>query len=127
LNWQNNVLNFDNIFSAVITVFYLCIGDGWVEIMYTCIDANGIDYEPKRDANLPALAFVLGVVLIGQFILINMFIGVVVDSYARECVAVGDMDDDTSYEATPSSPRKPSRAWDTTLLLNMFCDEFRPL
>jgi len=65
------------------------MGDGWVEVMYTCVDAVGVDMQPKRDNSMLAVVFILSVVLIGQFILLNMFIGVVVDSYARQSVAMG--------------------------------------
>lgn len=105
--WINNSMNFDNIFNSVLAIFYLCTGDGWMTIMYLGIDAVGVDMQPQRDYNMSAVVFFLAVVLVGQFILLNMFIGVVVDSYARQSVIVGtaepgaldDADDDDEAAA----------------------------
>ena len=46
--WQNPPYNFDDIFQAMKTLFYLAIGGGWLEIMEV-VDATGIDLQPQTN------------------------------------------------------------------------------
>ena len=43
--WVNQKYNFDNLGQAIITLFVLASKDGWVSIMYTGLDAVGIDQQ----------------------------------------------------------------------------------
>lgn len=60
--WINQKYNFDNLGQALMALFVLSSKDGWVNIMYTGLDAVGVDRQ------------VGGVVVVG-------------DKY---CVGVGD-------------------------------------
>ncbi len=39
--------NFDNTAHGMLTLFIMSTTEGWLEIMYNGIDANGIHSEPK--------------------------------------------------------------------------------
>lgn len=45
--WVNNDNNFDHISSALLTIFELLTAEGWTQVMYSGIDARGIDKQPK--------------------------------------------------------------------------------
>jgi len=102
--WQHQHLNFDNIGNAIVTLFYLSTGDGWVGIMYTGIDARDVDKNPQRDANKWMALYFVAFVIIGNFFLLNMFVGVIVDNFQRMSVLLerlgprekGDPDDSES-------------------------------
>ena len=46
-NWQNSKLNFDNIFESIISLVFIALGGGYIEIMENAADSKQIDYEPK--------------------------------------------------------------------------------
>lgn len=43
--WTNRKYNFDNLGNALMSLFVLSSRDGWVDIMYTGIDAVGVDQQ----------------------------------------------------------------------------------
>lgn len=44
--WVNPDLNFDNVFVSMESLFVLQSTEGWLDMMWSGIDAYGIDYEP---------------------------------------------------------------------------------
>ena len=43
--WVNRKYNFDNLGQALMSLFVLASKDGWVNIMYTGLDAVGVDQQ----------------------------------------------------------------------------------
>lgn len=43
--WVNNKYNFDDLGKALMSLFVLSSRDGWVNIMYTGLDAVGVDQQ----------------------------------------------------------------------------------
>lgn len=43
--WVNQKYNFDNLGQALMSLFVLSSKDGWVNIMYTGLDAVGVDKQ----------------------------------------------------------------------------------
>lgn len=41
--WQNKPRNFDSILGALPLLLEIITTEGWLEVMYTAIDARGID------------------------------------------------------------------------------------
>ena len=80
--WSNPPMgNFDNIFTSSLLLFEMAGMEGWPDVMYAGVDAVGKDVAPVRDANeWNALFFILWIVIGGMF-LINLFVGVIVDTY----------------------------------------------
>jgi len=60
--WINSDYNFDHLGQALLTLFVIASKDGWVNIMYTGIDAVGVDKQP---------------------IVLNMFVGVVIENFQK--------------------------------------------
>ena len=50
--WINKDSNFDNIFTASLTLFEMMTTEGWLDVMYSGIDARGINLEPKKNNNI---------------------------------------------------------------------------
>lgn len=42
-SWNNSKQNFDNIFTAMLTLFEMMTTEGWMTVLYMGIDATGID------------------------------------------------------------------------------------
>jgi hypothetical protein len=83
--WKNSFLNFNNIKEAMSTFFIISSTVQWGEIMYRASRVQGIDMIPSKNAivsPIAALFFIL-VVVICNFFLMNLFIGVIITKYNR--------------------------------------------
>uniref|UniRef100_A0A8C4PW99 Voltage-dependent T-type calcium channel subunit alpha n=1 Tax=Eptatretus burgeri TaxID=7764 RepID=A0A8C4PW99_EPTBU len=79
--WHRHTYNFDNLGKALMTLFVMSTKDGWVDIMYNGLDAVGVDQQPQRNHNPWMLFFFISFLLIVGFIVLNMFVGVVVENF----------------------------------------------
>ncbi|XP_054719182.1 voltage-dependent T-type calcium channel subunit alpha-1H-like, partial [Uloborus diversus] len=81
--WQNRKYNFDNLGQALMSLFVLSSKDGWVNIMYTGLDAVGVDQQPIENYNEWRLLYFISFLLLVAFFVLNMFVGVVVENFHR--------------------------------------------
>jgi len=55
--WVNQKYNFDDLGKALMSLFVLSSRDGWVNIMYTGLDAVGVDQQVRKiKKNYPSTA-----------------------------------------------------------------------
>lgn len=64
-------------------LFVLSSKDGWVNIMYTGLDAVGVDMQPIENHNQWNLLYFISFLLLVAFFVLNMFVGVVVENFHR--------------------------------------------
>lgn len=64
--------NFDSLHWSFVTVFQVLSGEGWNEVMYLGVAGGGVG----------AIFFFLSWVVIGQFILLNLFLAVLLDGFS---------------------------------------------
>ncbi|XP_054168183.1 voltage-dependent T-type calcium channel subunit alpha-1H-like [Oppia nitens] len=81
--WINRKYNFDNLGQALMSLFVLSSKDGWVNIMYTGLDAVGVDQQPIENYNEWRLLYFISFLLLVAFFVLNMFVGVVVENFHR--------------------------------------------
>ncbi|KAG9510109.1 Voltage-dependent T-type calcium channel subunit alpha-1I, partial [Fragariocoptes setiger] len=81
--WLNRKYNFDNLGQALMALFVLSSKDGWVNIMYTGLDAVGVDLQPIENYNEWRLLYFISFLLLVAFFVLNMFVGVVVENFHR--------------------------------------------
>lgn len=65
------------------SLFVLSSKDGWVNIMYTGLDAVGVDQQPIENYNEWRLLYFISFLLLVAFFVLNMFVGVVVENFHR--------------------------------------------
>ena len=80
--WANHTpWHFDNVGSALATVFSIATLDGWADIMQVTVDSDGRDRPPIRDNRMwPALYFVVVIVVCG-FFAFSLFVGVITNKF----------------------------------------------
>ncbi|XP_056264693.1 voltage-dependent T-type calcium channel subunit alpha-1I-like [Pseudoliparis swirei] len=78
--WERNYLNFDSLPQALLALFVMYSRDGWVIIMRNGVDAVGVNAQPVMNYNEWALIFFLTFIIL-SFFLLDMFIGVMVDTF----------------------------------------------
>jgi len=79
--WTRQYYNFDNLGQSLLTLFVLSSIDGWVDIMYQGIDGVDEYMEPIEGySDIMALYFI-AFLLIGGFLILNMFVGVILENF----------------------------------------------
>ncbi|XP_021929198.1 voltage-dependent T-type calcium channel subunit alpha-1H-like isoform X2 [Zootermopsis nevadensis] len=81
--WINRKYNFDDLGKALMSLFVLSSRDGWVNIMYTGLDAVGVDQQPIENYSEWRLLYFIAFILLVGFFVLNMFVGVVVENFHR--------------------------------------------
>ncbi|KAH9513030.1 Voltage-dependent T-type calcium channel subunit alpha-1H [Bulinus truncatus] len=81
--WVNQKYNFDNLGQALMALFVLASKDGWVQIMYTGLDAVDVDQQPIENYNEWRLIYFISFLLLVAFFVLNMFVGVVVENFHK--------------------------------------------
>mmetsp|Transcript_6501 Transcript_6501/g.5843 ORF Transcript_6501/g.5843 Transcript_6501/m.5843 type:complete len:150 (-) Transcript_6501:67-516(-) len=90
-NWLNRDASFDNVFTSTSLLFQVATTEGWIDIMLHVVDATGIDSAPKIDhRRIWGLFFVI-FIIVASFFLLNLFAGVVVDTFNRERDRIGGL------------------------------------
>lgn len=57
--------------------------EGWLEVMYAGVDARGIDMQPKRNNSEGWVFFFIFFIIVGNFFVLNLFVGVVIDNFKQ--------------------------------------------
>lgn len=83
-DWANGDSNFDNIIQAMRTLFILTTTEGWAGVMYTGIDAVGVDMVQKQDRHPGMVIYFISFMVCGALFVMNMFVGVVIDNFNKE-------------------------------------------
>jgi voltage-gated cation channel len=88
--WVKEFMNFDSTLSAMQTIFMMSNTVMWSDVMYRGATARAIDYtaSDQIESVLAALFFVL-IIVIGNFFLMNLFVGVIITTYNREKEIMG--------------------------------------
>jgi hypothetical protein len=81
--WETPVANFNDVGSAMLTLFQVATLSDWATIARSSIDATGRDSAPVAGANQFALFYYFAFIIIGSFFSLNLFIGVVIDNFNR--------------------------------------------
>lgn len=63
--------------------------EGWIGFMNRGVDAVAIDYEPQRNFNIYWAFFFIFFIILGNFLILNLFVGVVVSTFNREKEILG--------------------------------------
>jgi voltage-dependent calcium channel T type alpha-1G len=83
-DWLNEEANFDNIFKATLTLFEMSTTEGWVIIMMRGVDAVGPDFQPIQEYRRGWTYFFIAFILFGSLFIMNLFVGVVIDTFNKE-------------------------------------------
>jgi hypothetical protein len=83
-DWVNSDQHFDNIANSLVVVFQMATTEGWVDVMNKIKDSNGIDMIPIQD-NQPLWGiFFMLQIIVTNFLMLNFFAGVVIESFNQE-------------------------------------------
>ena len=94
--WGNEDLgNFDNLGMATLTLFELSSLEMWPDVLWRAMDSDpvGHDVGPEHNANKGMAAYIISWIVLSNFILLNLFVGVVLENFN----AIRKMEDGSGF------------------------------
>lgn len=79
-DWLDEDISYNNVLSSLMSLFQISSCQGWTILMEKFIDGIGVDVQPKEDYNTAKAVFFLVFFFISNFILLNMFIGIITEN-----------------------------------------------
>ena len=84
--WSARPLNFDNSPEGMLTLYFIAMSWGWGELMQIAMDSTPPGLPPEVDGARGFCFFFVAWYILGNFMLVNIFVGVLADSYNRVLV-----------------------------------------
>nr|XP_021492333.1 voltage-dependent L-type calcium channel subunit alpha-1S [Meriones unguiculatus] len=82
--WIHNDFHFDNVLSAMMSLFTVSTFEGWPQLLYKAIDANEEDTGPIYNNRVEmAIFFIIYIILIA-FFMMNIFVGFVIVTFQEQ-------------------------------------------
>ncbi|NXM40554.1 CAC1S protein, partial [Gymnorhina tibicen] len=82
--WVHNHFHFNNVFSAMMSLFTVSTFEGWPELLYMAIDTNAEDTGPIYNYRVEiAMFFIIYIILIA-FFMMNIFVGFVIVTFQEQ-------------------------------------------
>ncbi|XP_051494808.1 voltage-dependent L-type calcium channel subunit alpha-1S isoform X2 [Apus apus] len=82
--WVHSSFHFDNVFSAMMSLFTVSTFEGWPELLYMAIDTNAEDTGPIYNYRVEiAMFFIIYIILIA-FFMMNIFVGFVIVTFQEQ-------------------------------------------
>lgn len=80
-DWVRNDMHFDTIISAANVLFQVATSEGWLVEMHKAVDATYYDHQPEVNHNVYWVLYYLSYFFVGNYLVMNMFIAVIVETY----------------------------------------------
>ncbi|XP_069731821.1 voltage-dependent L-type calcium channel subunit alpha-1S [Phaenicophaeus curvirostris] len=82
--WFHSSFHFNNVFSAMMSLFTVSTFEGWPELLYKAIDTNAEDRGPIYNYRVEiAMFFIIYIILIA-FFMMNIFVGFVIVTFQEQ-------------------------------------------
>ncbi|XP_075298802.1 voltage-dependent L-type calcium channel subunit alpha-1S isoform X2 [Opisthocomus hoazin] len=82
--WLHSSFHFNNVFSAMMSLFTVSTFEGWPELLYMAIDTNAEDRGPIYNYRVEiAMFFIIYIILIA-FFMMNIFVGFVIVTFQEQ-------------------------------------------
>ena len=82
--WITPQANFDNTSNAMGALFQAMTTEGWAQTMWAGVDSTKINQMPLVNNNKTYVIFFAVFMILSAIIILNLFVGVVIDSNAQE-------------------------------------------
>jgi hypothetical protein len=82
--WTNESYGFDNTAMAIMTLFEMATSEGWVDVMWSGVDATEPNFQPVHKNQFEWVVFFIVFMIVGSLFVLNLFVGVVINTYNFE-------------------------------------------
>lgn len=87
--WSNAPMNFDNVLNGLLTLFEVASLELWLDVMYSAMDVTGLGEQPEHNNSAWFALYFIAFVIIGSFLVMNLFVGAVVDNFSQAKAETG--------------------------------------
>nr|XP_022322875.1 voltage-dependent calcium channel type A subunit alpha-1-like [Crassostrea virginica] len=84
--WRRRDFHFDNVFSAMSTLFVITTGEGWPNILDSAVSSVGVDQGPRKNSSPGISIFFIVYIAIAPFFFLNVFIAMITVAFQSEDV-----------------------------------------
>eukprot|EP00931_Biecheleriopsis_adriatica_P017951 TRINITY_DN12706_c0_g1_i1.p1 TRINITY_DN12706_c0_g1~~TRINITY_DN12706_c0_g1_i1.p1 ORF type:complete len:1988 (-),score=424.40 TRINITY_DN12706_c0_g1_i1:49-6012(-) len=96
--WLNSQSHFDNVFFSLVTLLHMGSGEGWIDVTLNAMASQGIDMQPRSKSRMENMIPIIIFMALTNFFLLNLLIGILVDSYTSTKADFAGQSADTSEE-----------------------------
>uniref|UniRef100_A0A8C2SWP2 Voltage-dependent L-type calcium channel subunit alpha n=1 Tax=Coturnix japonica TaxID=93934 RepID=A0A8C2SWP2_COTJA len=82
--WFHNAFHFNNVFSAMMSLFTVSTFEGWPELLYRAIDTNDENKGPIYNYRVEISIFFIIYIIIIAFFMMNIFVGFVIVTFQEQ-------------------------------------------
>ena len=82
--WIQSEANFDNVGTAMLTMFTMMTTEGWNAVMWLAVDTTEVHQVPERHRNPEFIVFFIAFLIFGSLFILNLFVGVVLNTFNKE-------------------------------------------
>ncbi|CAB1112699.1 unnamed protein product [Ectocarpus sp. CCAP 1310/34] len=84
LSWAETIpQQFDNVAVSLLTLFEISTTEAWTSVTYAAVDASGVGMQPIRDHVMARVWLFILFMLLGAYLVMNLFVGVIVDNFKK--------------------------------------------
>lgn len=84
LEWGKTIpQQFNHVGVALLTLFEISTTEAWTAVTYAAVDSTEVDMQPIRDNVVSRVWFFILFMLVGAYLVVNLFVGVVVDNFKK--------------------------------------------
>ncbi|CBN75915.1 similar to sodium channel, voltage-gated, type IX, alpha isoform 5 [Ectocarpus siliculosus] len=84
LSWAETIpQQFDNVAVSLLTLFEISTTEAWTSVTYAAVDATGVGMQPIRDHVIARVWLFILFMLLGAYLVMNLFVGVIVDNFKK--------------------------------------------
>ncbi|XDB58882.1 hypothetical protein ABFV05_012498 [Capra hircus] len=82
--WVHNAFHFDNVLSAMMSLFTVSTFEGWPELLYKAIDSHEEDKGPVYNHRVEMAVFFIVYIILIAFFMMNIFVGFVIVTFQEQ-------------------------------------------
>ncbi|XP_027831814.2 voltage-dependent L-type calcium channel subunit alpha-1S isoform X1 [Ovis aries] len=82
--WAHNAFHFDNVLSAMMSLFTVSTFEGWPELLYKAIDSHEEDKGPVYNHRVEMAVFFIAYLILIAFFMMNIFVGFVIVTFQEQ-------------------------------------------
>ncbi|XP_074173205.1 voltage-dependent L-type calcium channel subunit alpha-1S isoform X1 [Rhinolophus sinicus] len=82
--WTHNEFHFDNVLSAMMSLFTVSTFEGWPQLLFKAIDANKDDTGPVYNNRVEMAIFFIVYIILIAFFMMNIFVGFVIVTFQEQ-------------------------------------------
>ncbi|XP_032955552.1 voltage-dependent L-type calcium channel subunit alpha-1S isoform X2 [Rhinolophus ferrumequinum] len=82
--WIHNEFHFDNVLSAMMSLFTVSTFEGWPQLLFKAIDSNKDDTGPVYNNRVEMAIFFIVYIILIAFFMMNIFVGFVIVTFQEQ-------------------------------------------